>query len=122
MRLDPESARQIEANRANWDARTPIHVASAFYGIDGSRPAESWFAGYEWDDLGDLTGREVVHLQCHLGTETIAFARRGAVTYGLDISSEAIGAARRIATDSGVEIDYHAADVHAAVSVLGEGR
>ncbi|TQL68038.1 methyltransferase family protein [Nocardioides albertanoniae] len=122
MRLDPESSRQIEANRANWDARTPIHVASAFYGIDGSRPAESWFADYEWSDLGELAGREIVHLQCHLGTETIAFARRGALTHGLDISPEAVAAARRIAADADVRIDYHAADVHDAVDVLGEGR
>ncbi|MER6938949.1 SAM-dependent methyltransferase, partial [Nocardioides sp. NPDC000441] len=104
MTLDPEITRQIEANRANWDARTPIHLASAFYGIDGSRPAESWFADYEWSDLGELAGCEVVHLQCHLGTETVAFAQRGAVTYGLDISAEAVAAARRIAAERGLAV------------------
>lgn len=122
MTLDPESTRQIEANRANWDARAPIHVASAFYGLDGSRPAESWFADYEWSDLGELSGREVVHLQCHLGTETVAFAQRGAVTYGLDISAEAVAAARRIAAERGLAVGYHEADVHDAVEVLGAGR
>ena len=105
MTLDPEITRQIEANRANWDARTPIHVASAFYGIDGSRPAESWFADYEWSDLGEL-----------------AFAQRGAVTYGLDISAEAVAAARRIAAERGLTVDYREADVHDAVEVLGAGR
>lgn len=122
MTFDPEITRQIEANRANWDARTPIHLASAFYGVDGSRPAESWFADYEWTDLGDLAGREVVHLQCHLGTETVAFAQRGAMACGLDISAEAVAGARRIAAARGLSVDYYEADVHDAVEVLGAGR
>ena len=58
LTFDAETTRMIAANRANWDARAPIHRASAFYGLDGSRPADSWFADYEWTDLGDLRGAE----------------------------------------------------------------
>src|SRR4051812_21946306 len=83
----PALAEMVRANQANWDARTPVHVASAFYGLDGSRTAEDWFAPFEWTDLGELAGRDVLHLQCHLGTETAAFAARGAAhTVGLDFS------------------------------------
>ncbi|BCK57594.1 class I SAM-dependent methyltransferase [Nocardia wallacei] len=106
----------------NWDARTPIHVASRFYGVDGSRDADSWFAPFEWDDLGPLAGRDLVHLQCHLGTETIAFARRGARATGLDISGRAIEYAHRIADDHGVRIDYVRSDVYDAVRALGPER
>lgn len=112
--FDAETARMIAANRANWDARAPIHVASAFYGLDGSRPAESWFAPYEWADLGDLAGRRLLHLQCHLGTETVAFAARGAEVTGLDFSGESLAIARRLAADRGHAIDYVQADVHDA--------
>ena len=48
----------------------------------------------------------MVHLQCHLGTETQAFARRGARTVGLDLSGAAIAEARRIAATAGREIEY----------------
>ncbi len=108
----------IAANRANWDARVPIHVASDFYGLDGSRPAESWFADYEWADLGDLRGAHVLHLQCHLGTETVAFADRGATVTGLDFSGASLERARLLAAGRGVAIDYVQADVHDARDAL----
>jgi SAM-dependent methyltransferase len=117
--LDAETRRMIEANRVNWDNRTPIHVRSAFYGLDGSRPASYWFADFEWADLGELSGADVLQLQCHVGAETIAFPGRGAKTVGLDISGESIAAARRIARDAGVDIEYVQSDVYDAHAALG---
>ncbi|MFC5722902.1 class I SAM-dependent methyltransferase [Streptomyces gamaensis] len=113
----------LHANERNWDARTPVHAASAFYGLDGSRSAEDWFAPFEWDDLGPLHGREVLHLQCHLGTETQAFAARGAArTVGLDFSAAAVGRARRLAAAAGSAVEFVRADVHDAVAALGGRR
>jgi SAM-dependent methyltransferase len=115
--------RQVEemmlANQANWDQRTPIHLASAFYGVDGSRDPDSWFADYEWADLGDLQGVDLLHLQCHLGVETIALARRGARVVGLDISEESVVQARAVAARHGVDIEYVRANVYDAVDALG---
>jgi SAM-dependent methyltransferase len=120
--FDGATRRRILANAANWDARTPVHERSAFYGLDGTRDAGYWFADFEWEDLGRLSGRDVLHAQCHLGTETIAFAREGARTVGLDISSRSIRAARRIAADAGARIEYVCADVYDALEVLGSER
>ncbi|GAA1906301.1 class I SAM-dependent methyltransferase [Streptantibioticus ferralitis] len=112
----------LRANARNWDARTPVHVASDFYGLDGSRSASDWFAPFEWEDLGELHGRDVVHLQCHLGTESQAFADRGAAhTVGLDFSGESIVQARRLAAEAGRHIEFVQADVHQAVEAL-DGR
>lgn len=108
----------MRANQRNWDARTPIHAESAFYGV----PAEWWFAKFEWDDLGPLAGRDLVHLQCHLGTETVAFARRGARAVGLDFSEQAVQHARGIAERQRVGVEYVRADVYDAVGELGAGR
>ncbi len=119
MDFDEPTRRRMAAIEANWDARTPIHVASEFYGV-GRRDAQSWFAPYEWVDLGPLTGRDVLHLQCYIGTETAAFARRGARTVvGLDFSGAAVEAARRIAAADGVAIEYVRADVYDAAEALG---
>ncbi|SFB04610.1 Methyltransferase domain-containing protein [Amycolatopsis marina] len=122
MDFDSATEKQMQVNQANWDARTPIHVASRFYGLDGRRSPESWFGPFEWDDLGELRDRDLIHLQCHLGTETIAFARRGARTTGLDFSGESITQARRIAQREGVDIDYVHANVYDSVNALGEHR
>lgn len=120
MTFDQATVERLRANRANWDNRVPIHVASRFYGIDDpARRAEDWFGPFEWEDLGDLHGRDIIHLQCHLGTETVAFARKGARTVGLDFSGESIAAATRIAQQEGVEAEYVRADVYDAVDALG---
>jgi SAM-dependent methyltransferase len=117
MRLDEHTLQMVAANEADWDARAPLHAASRFY----SQPAEFWFADYEWEDLGPLEGRDVLHLQCHLGTETIAFARRGARTTGLDLSAKSLDEARQIAAAAGVEVDYVHANVYDAVDAV-QGR
>ncbi|MFH9228117.1 class I SAM-dependent methyltransferase [Streptomyces lydicus] len=119
----PGLEEMVRANQANWDARTPVHVASAFYGLDGSRCAEDWFAPFEWGDLGEVAGRDVLHLQCHLGTETAAFAERGAAhTVGLDFSAAAVTEARRLAGEAGLAMEFVRADVHDAVAALGGRR
>jgi SAM-dependent methyltransferase len=119
--FDHATRLRMAAIAANWDERTPIHVASRFYDV-GGKDAESWFAGYEWADLGDLAGRDVVHLQSHLGTETAAFARRGARSVvGLDLSAASVAEARRIAAAQDLTIEYVQANVYDAVEAL-KGR
>ena len=117
MGLDADVLRMVAANEADWDARAALHAASEFY----ARPAEFWFADYEWEDLGALDGRDVVHLQCHLGTETVAFARRGARTVGLDLSAKSLEEARRIAVKADVDVEYVHANVYDAPTAL-QGR
>lgn len=114
-----EHARMMSANQANWDARTPVHLASRFYGLDQGLDPARWFAAFEWDDLGELAGRDVLHLQCHLGTETIAFAQRGARAVGLDFSGASVAAAHGIAEKAGLDVTYVQANVYDAVTALG---
>jgi SAM-dependent methyltransferase len=116
-----EHARMMSANQANWDARTPVHLASRFYGLDQDLDPARWFASFEWADLGELSGRDVLHLQCHLGTETIAFAQRGARAVGLDFSAASVAAANTIAGQAGLDVRYVQANVYDAVEAL-EGR
>ncbi|WP_330254378.1 class I SAM-dependent methyltransferase [Nocardia sp. NBC_00565] len=101
------------ANRGNWDVRAPIHAASRFY---RDRDSSYWFAPFEWDILGDVRDRDVLHLQCHLGTETIEFAERGATAVGLDFSPASIAHAREIASDT---VEYVCADVYDAPNAVG---
>lgn len=112
-------------NRANWDARVPHHATSDEYGLDRYRedPARlSDVVRFDVPLLGDVAGLEVVHLQCHIGTDTLSLARLGASVTGLDFSGSALEVARGLAADTGADVTYVEAEVDDAVEVLGAGR
>lgn len=117
----PERRRWFDDNRANWDDRAALHEASG-YGIAALIQDPSAVSPELAQDLprfGDLAGRDVIHLQCHLGTDTVGFARRGARrVVGVDLSGESLRRARRVAADCGVNVEYVEANVYDARSVV----
>jgi SAM-dependent methyltransferase len=118
---DTDGAEWRELNRANWDDRVPVHLASEFYDLGAFRDGADPLRAFEPAEAGDVTGRELVHLQCHVGLDTLAWARRGARVTGLDFSAPAIEAARALASGLGIDADFVTADVHDAPSAL-DGR
>jgi SAM-dependent methyltransferase len=71
--------------------------------------------------LGDVTGLTGIHLQCHIGTDTLSLARLGARMTGLDLSPVSLEQARRLAADAGADVDYVEADTYSAVRAV-QGR
>jgi len=71
--------------------------------------------------LGDVRGLRGVHLQCHIGTDTVSLARLGASMTGLDFSPAAVAAASALAQEIGADARFVQAEVHEAVAVLGTG-
>jgi SAM-dependent methyltransferase len=113
----------FEINRANWDDRAPIHARSAYYELDKylADPEHlSQVVRFDLPRLGDVAGLRAVHLQCHIGTDTLSLHRLGAKVTGLDLSPASLAEARRLAERAGADIDYHEANVYAAADVLGE--
>ena len=112
-------------NRATWDERAPAHAASPDYALD--RFVEnpeflSHVVRFDLPLLGDIRGLRGVHLQCHIGTDTLSLCRLGATMTGLDFSSAALAEARRLVARVGATIDFVEADVYDAVGALGAGR
>lgn len=108
-----------EANRHMWDERVPIHVAGPFYDVESFRRGDSTLRPFELEEMGPVAGRELVHLQCHFGLDTLSWARQGARVTGLDFSGPAIAAARALAAELGIEADFVEADVLDAPARLG---
>ena len=111
-----------ELNRASWDERAPAHAASPGYAVDrfASDPGYlSEVVRFDLPLLGDVSGLRGVHLQCHIGTDTVSLARLGAGMTGLDFSSASIAQARRIAGLAGADVRFVEAGVYDAVTVLG---
>jgi SAM-dependent methyltransferase len=104
----PSMTDPIEINRRLWDERANIHArdTTGFYALDQVRSGEDEFHGIEAAELGDIAGKRVPHLQCHIGTDTLRLVRRGATVTGLDFSAEAIQAARRLADEAGLNADF----------------
>lgn len=113
----------LTINRANWDERADAHAASEMYGFDRYRdPAHlSSIVRYDLPRLGNISGLRGVHLQCHIGTDTVSLARLGARMSGLDFSPASLAQARRLAGIAGADVDFREADVHDAVEVFGPG-
>jgi SAM-dependent methyltransferase len=110
------NSEMIEANRANWDARVPVHLRG--YDLDHLRRGGQRLADFEYAAI-DVQGRDLLHLQCHIGTDTICLARHGARAVGLDLSGASIEAARALAAECGVAVEYVQSDVYAAADALG---
>lgn len=113
-----------EANRRHWDERAPAHAASVDYGVARfvADPAHlSDVVRFDAPRLGDLGGQRGVHLQCHIGTDTVSLSRLGARMTGLDFSGASLDEARRIARMAGAQVDFVQADVYDAARVLEPG-
>jgi SAM-dependent methyltransferase len=102
----------IEVNRALWDAWTPFHVRSAHYDVEGFKAGASRLTPLEIDEVGDVTGKSLLHLQCHFGLDTLSWARRGAKVTGADFSEEAISQARSLSAELGIEARFVCANLY----------
>jgi SAM-dependent methyltransferase len=109
-------------NRAYWDERAPVHADSADYAVaqlvaDPTRLSD--VVRFDLPRLGDISGLRGVHLQCHIGTDTLSLHRLGAAMTGVDFSPASLDIARRLANDAGADINFVESDVYGAPDVMG---
>ncbi len=98
----------IEINHRSWEERAAIHArdTTEHYMLDRFRAGEDALYEIEAAELGDISGKRVLHLQCHIGRDTLCLARRGATVTGLDFSSSALNVARRLSEETGLKAEF----------------
>src|SRR5262249_26115482 len=101
----------VASNLARWNELAAIHVASAFYDVEGFRRGQTSLKSIELTELGDVAGKSLLHLQCHFGLDTLSWARQGARVTGVDFSDAAIVRASSLAAEQGIAADFICADV-----------
>ena len=111
-----------ELNRRWWDERVPIHIASEFYDVAAFKAGGTTLCPFELEEVGEVAGKRLLHLQCHFGLDTLSWARRGASVVGLDFSEPAVAAAHRLASGTGLDGTFVAADLYDAEAALGGER
>jgi SAM-dependent methyltransferase len=113
-----------QANHANWEERVPAHLLSPDYAVQRFRDDPAFLSEvvrFDQPLLGDVSGLRGVHLQCHIGTDTVSLARLGASMTGLDFSGQAVAAARELAAATGADAAFVESDVYRAAQVLEPG-
>ena len=101
--MSDDVERWRDLNRANWDERTRVHLGpGSDYDFASLRSGSGKLHPIEDAELGDVRGLHVLHLQCHVGVDTLKLAQRGATVIGLDFSPAVIEAARKLAAELGL--------------------
>lgn len=109
----------LRLNQAYWDERVPVHAASTFYDVPGFLAGKDTLRPFEPAEVGDVHGRALLHLMCHIGLDTLCWARRGARVTGLDFSQPALDTAADLAKRAGIgAARFVAADIDRASEVL----
>lgn len=96
----------FENNKKLWNERTPIHVNSDFYANEEFIAGKNSLNKLELDEIGDVKGKSLLHLQCHFGQDTLSFARLGAKSVGVDFSDEAIKNAHEMNERMGLDTEF----------------
>ena len=115
--------KERKANLANWNDRVPIHLESAEYNVKGfiQNPSHiSKIVDFDRTEMGSVQGKTLLHLQCHIGTDTLSWARLGADVTGIDFSDRAIEAANHLSRECGTPGRFVVSELYDSPSAINE--
>jgi len=108
----------LKSNLEMWNDWAQLHAESEFYDVEGFKNGRCTLKSIELEELGDVSGRSLLHLQCHFGLDTLSWARRGAKATGADFSDKAIALARSLSQETGIKADFVCSDIYDLPDVL----
>lgn len=119
--MNEELKKYFDTNKDTWNQKVTIHRDSDFYDVQSFLDGETTLNSLEIEELGDVSGKKLLHLQCHFGLDTISWARLGAKSTGIDLSDEGIKEARRLNELVGGDSQFVESNVYdVAENVAGE--
>jgi ubiquinone/menaquinone biosynthesis C-methylase UbiE len=109
---------KITANQEGFNLRARAHLQSSYYDVERFKQGHNMLRKLEQEELGDVRGRSLLELQCHIGVNAMSLARMGAQVTGTDISDEAIDIARELAGELAVDAKFVQANLYDLPTVL----
>ncbi|MCG7841562.1 MAG: class I SAM-dependent methyltransferase [Methanomassiliicoccales archaeon] len=106
------------ANLRRWDEKAQANWNSHYYDLDGFLRKKDSLLPLEVREVGDVNGKNMLHLQCHFGMDSLSWAGRGATVTGVDFSAEAIRLARELSRKIEVPAKFINSNVYDLESVL----
>ena len=104
--------RWFEANKELWNQRTALHKDSAFYDLQGFKDGKNVLTPIELNEVGEVKGKNMLHLQCHFGMDSLNWARLGASVTGIDLSDAAIYEAKKLNDELGLNAKFICCNVY----------
>jgi 2-polyprenyl-3-methyl-5-hydroxy-6-metoxy-1,4-benzoquinol methylase len=114
------SLNYLEVNKALWNERTKHHLSSAFYDMDGFMKGATSLKEIELGLLGNISGKKILHLQCHFGQDSLSLVCLGARVTGIDLSDAAIETAQSVAAQAGLDAKFICCDIYDLRQYLDE--
>ncbi|MEM6516845.1 MAG: class I SAM-dependent methyltransferase [Bacteroidota bacterium] len=96
----------FETNRETWNRKVDVHYESDMYDLKAFKSGKSSLMPYELNALGDVSGKSLLHLQCHFGQDTLSWSRRGAKCVGVDISDAGIERAKALNDELNLDAEF----------------
>lgn len=102
----------IAINKQTWNNKTAVHIDSEFYDNDNFLKGKSTLNSIELELLGAISGKKILHLQCHFGQDSLSLTRMGAKVTGIDLSDVAIEKAKSLAKQLELDTDFICSDIY----------
>lgn len=102
----------FKANQDAWNKRTCVHKDSTFYDVESFKSGKTSLKPVEQKELGEVTGKSLLHLQCHFGLDSLSWAREGADVTGIDFSADAIGYARQLSEELAIPANFICCNIY----------
>jgi len=96
----------FKVNKETWNKKVAVHAKSEMYDLNAFKDGKSSLKSFELESLGDVSGKSLLHLQCHFGQDTLSLSRLGATCTGVDISDEGIKLAKELNEELGQDAEF----------------
>jgi SAM-dependent methyltransferase len=110
----------LEANKAHWNEIVSIHKATELYALEEFKKGKNKLHSLELSELGNISGKKVLHLQCHFGMDTLSLEMLGAEVTGVDFSEEGIRSAEELRDELGMKARFIHSDLYSLPDKLDE--
>lgn len=120
IKINQRFMNHFDINKKSWNNKTPLHLVSDFYDVEGFIAGKNALKSIEMDLLGDIRGKKILHLQCHFGQDSISLQRLGADVTGVDLSDKAIEAANELAQKCNVTTRFICCNIYDLPNHLDE--
>ncbi len=104
--MSEEIKKYFEVNKQTWNEKVNIHASSDFYDLEAFKKGKSSLNQYELEALGNVSGKSLLHLQCHFGLDTMSWSRMGAQCTGVDLSEKGIELATQLNSELGLDAKF----------------
>ncbi len=106
FKMENKYKKYFEVNKDTWNKKVGIHSKSEFYDIEGFKNGKTSLNAFELEEVGDVSGKSLLHLQCHFGQDTLSWSRLGAKCTGIDLSDEGIKKAKKLNDELGLDATF----------------